>query len=212
MAQQTDYAKDLTQIRSLMERSSRFISLSGLSGVAAGLCALAGAGAVYYQLHYGQYKQYQDFSLQSGTTYNTDFVRFCFVVAGLVLISAITSGIYFTNRKARENGLKIFDRTAVRLVINLGIPLAAGGVFCLAMLYHGLAGLIAPAMLIFYGLGLINGSKYTLDDIRYLGFCEIALGLLAAFFIGYGLAFWSFGFGVLHIVYGIAMYNKYDRK
>src|SRR4030095_704001 len=33
----------LHDIKSIMERSSRFISLSGWSGVAAGICALAGA-------------------------------------------------------------------------------------------------------------------------------------------------------------------------
>jgi hypothetical protein len=212
MMQETDYAKDLTEIRSLMERSSRFISLSGLSGVSAGLCALAGAAAVYYQLHFGQFRQYQEFTMRSSAKYDTDFVRFCFIVAGLVLLSSISAGIYFTTRQARKKGQKIFDRTAMRLIINLSIPLAAGGLFCLALLYHGLPGLIAPSMLIFYGLGLLNGGKYTFDDIRYLGFFEIALGLIACFFIGYGLLFWAVGFGILHIVYGIAVYNKYDRK
>ena len=210
--QQTDYAKDLTQIRSLMERSSRFISLSGLSGVSAGLCALIGAGVVHYQLHYGAFTQYKDYPARSLAKFDGDFVRFCFVVAGLVLVSALITAIYFTTKQARKNGQKIFDRTAIRLVINVAIPLVAGGIFCLALLYQEEPGLIAPAMLTFYGLALLNGSKYTLDEIRYLGLSEVVLGLIAAFFIGYGLLFWSLGFGLLHIVYGIAMYFKYDRK
>lgn len=211
MAQETDYAKDLTQIRSLMERSSRFISLSGLAGVFAGLFALIGAGIVTYQLHYGQFSQYKEYPARSLAKFDGDFVRFCFLVAILVLVFALAAGIYFSTRQARKKGQKIFDKTAKRLVINLMIPLVAGGVFCLALLYQAEPGLIAPTMLIFYGLGLINGSKYTFDDIRYLGLLEIALGLVASFFIGYGLLFWSLGFGLLHIVYGIAMYYKYDR-
>ncbi|HSI89900.1 MAG TPA: hypothetical protein VK927_02240 [Adhaeribacter sp.] len=211
MAQQADYVKDLSQIRSLMERSSRFISLSGLSGVFAGLFALAGAAVVHYQLHYGRFVQYKVYPARSLAKFDPEFVKFCMLVAGIVLIGAIGSGIYFTTRKARKAGQKIFDRTAMRLVLNMAIPLLAGGIFCIALLYQAEPGLIAPAMLIFYGLALINGSKYTLDDIRYLGLCEIGLGLVAAFFIGYGLFFWAVGFGLLHIVYGTAMYFKYDR-
>jgi hypothetical protein len=96
-------------------------------------------------------------------------------------------------------------------VINLAIPLAVGGIFCAILLYHGIVYLMAPAMLIFYGLALVNGSKYTLTDIRYLGLSEIVLGVFAAFFIGYGLLAWAIGFGVLHIVYGTLMYYKYER-
>jgi hypothetical protein len=94
------------------------------------------------------------------------------------------------------------------------IPLVAGGIFCIAMLYHGGAFilLISPAMLIFYGLSLVNGSKYTLHDIRYLGCLEIVLGLIAVFNLGYGIIFWALGFGVLHIIYGALMWFKYDRN
>jgi hypothetical protein len=212
MEKQADYVKDLSQIRSLMERSSRFISLSGLSGIFAGLFALAGAGTVYYQLHNGRFQQYRDFPMRGEAKNDPAFVQFCFLVAALVLVFSFVSSIYFTTRKARQEGQKIFDRAAIRLLINTMIPLLTGGVFCLALLYHGAAGLIAPATLVFYGLALINGSKYTLDDIRYLGFCQLALGLISAFFIGYGLVFWSVGFGALHIVYGLVMYNKYERK
>ncbi len=212
MAHEADYAKDLTQIRSMMERSSRFISLSGLSGVSAGLIGLIGAGVVHYQLHYGQFTKYKEYPARSLAKFDDNFVQFCFVVAGLVLISALAAGVYFTTRQARKTGQKIFDKTAKRLVINLAIPLIAGGIFCLALLYQAEPGLIAPAMLVFYGLALLNGSKYTFEDIRYLGLCEIALGLIASFYIGYGLLFWSLGFGLLHIIYGTAMYFKYDRK
>jgi hypothetical protein len=59
---------------------------------------------------------------------------------------------------------------------------------------------------------LINASKYTFNDIRYLGFCEIILGLGAAVYVGYGLYFWALGFGILHIIYGAMMYYKYERK
>lgn len=79
------------------------------------------------------------------------------------------------------------------------------------MLYNGHYGLAAPASLIFYGLALIQGSSNTYDEIRYLGFSEIVIGLICALYPGFGLLFWAVGFGVLHIAYGTVMYNKYDK-
>lgn len=191
-----------------MDRSSRFISLSGLSGVFAGGFALAGAGVVKWYLgshHLGSRTLYQ-------TSLNLDTLLFLGTTAVVVLVLALVSGIYFTARKARKANQKVWDSQAKRLLLNLAIPLAAGGIFCGVLLYHHLFYLIAPSMLLFYGLALLNASKYTLRDIYYLGLCEVGLGLGACFFIGYGLLSWSIGFGVLHILYGAIMYFKYERE
>jgi hypothetical protein len=202
----------LHEIRSMMERSSRFISLSGLAGVFAGCFALIGAYAAYRYLdmHYGTSRYYEYATTSTGER-NISFYQFFFTDAVLVLVASLTAGVFFSTRKAKQKGLSIWDNTAKRLLINLMIPLISGGIFCLVLLYHNIVGLVAPATLIFYGLALLNGSKYTLTDIRYLGISEIVLGLLASVFIGYGLLFWAIGFGVLHIVYGTVMYFKYER-
>ena len=203
----------LREIRSLMERSSRFISLSGLSGVAAGCFALLGAAAMYLYLDSAPFSNrapYYEAVLQNGR-WGLSYLTFFLLDAGLVLIAALGSGIYFTTRKARRRGQPVWDALTRRLLINLLIPLFTGGVFILALFHHGFLGLIAPATLIFYGLALVNASKYTLNDIRRLGITEIALGLTAAFRPGFGLEIWTLGFGVLHIVYGILMYWKYER-
>ena len=202
----------LQAIRSLMERSSRFISLSGLSGVSAGICALIGAtvAGVYLGRFDGQELNYDNFyELERwGMKVNT----FMFLDAGLVLVFAVLSAIYFTTRKAKQKGLKVWDAVTRRLVLSLAVPLLAGGVFILALLYHGIIGLVAPCTLLFYGLGLVNASKYTLDDVRQLGYAQIVLGLLTCFNVGYGLESWAFGFGFLHIAYGLYMYYKYERS
>lgn len=199
-----------------MERSTRFISLSGLTGVFAGAVALLGALAVYVYQREFFFSRYQNQGvflpeeLMSGSEL-TNFIVFSFVDAFVVLVLALSFGVFFTTRNARRKGLPFWDATVKRMLINLFIPLVAGGVFCLILLYHHLIYLIAPSTLIFYGLALINASKFTLNDVRYLGICEIILGLVAMVFIGYGLVFWAVGFGVLHIVYGLAMYIKYER-
>lgn len=212
MNKETDHLAQLQEIRSLMERSSRFISLSGLSGVFAGVFALLGALAAYMKLGNNlNISTYYEYPVSSSIESNQHVLTFFIVDAILVLAASLTVGVLLTWRSSKKNGQTIWDATAKRMLINLMIPLATGGLFCMILLMHGLIGLVAPATLIFYGLALINASKYTLNDIRYLGICEIVLGLLAAVFIGFGLVFWAVGFGVLHIVYGLLMYNKYER-
>ena len=213
MDKRNEHLETLSEIRSLMERSSRFISLSGLSGVAAGVFALIGAAMVYLYLDISPFETKRLYYAvdPSRIKWGMDYLTFFLVDATLVFLFALAGGIFFTTRKAKQKGQKIWDPLTKRLLINTAIPLVAGGFYCLGLLYHDLFGLVAPSTLIFYGLACINGSKYTLTDIRYLGISEIILGIIAIFNIGYGLEFWAVGFGFLHIIYGLVMYYKYEK-
>ena len=200
----------LQDIKRIMERSSRFLSLSGLSGIAAGICALTGSWFANKQLDQ-YYSRYND----RGHYESSDFHQLkihLLLIAGIVLLAALLSAFYFTWKRVKQNRLPIWDHTTRKLLINMLIPLAAGGLFILAMLQYDEWGFVAPACLIFYGLALVNAGKYTLTDIRYLGLMEIILGLINTQFIGYGLYFWAGGFGLLHIVYGAIMWWKYERE
>lgn len=208
MNEQEEQLKALGEMRDLMNRSSRFLSLSGLSGIFAGIFALLGAGAAYLVLFDASYVGW----FVSDSRYDaTKFYTFFFTDAGAVLFLSLFAAWYFSSRRAKKAGVPFWDATAWRMLVNLFIPLIAGGIFCFALLYHGTIGFIAPATLIFYGLALLNASKYTVNDIRYLGISEIILGLISMFFIANGLLFWALGFGVLHIIYGIVLYYKYER-
>lgn len=212
MNKQNEHLETLSEIRSLMERSSRFISLSGLSGVFAGIFALLGALAAYFYLNLSiSSPRYYEYATNEHGGINVAFYIFFFTDAISVLVISLAVGSILTIRKAKQKGQTVWDATAKRLLINMLIPLVAGGIFCFILLYHGLVGMVAPATLLFYGLALLNASKYTLNDVRYLGISEIVLGLVASIYIGYGLIFWAVGFGVLHIIYGTAMYFKYER-
>jgi len=205
MEEKPNYEKDLASIRNIMERSAKFISLSGLAGVMAGFYALGAALYVYFQVYSGDFSQSRHYFDD-----NPDKVYQLIAVAMITLLASLATGLFFSYRKAKRVGSTIWNSTSKRLCINLIIPLGAGGVFVLASLYHGYYGLVAPACLLFYGLALVNASQNLFDEMRYLGYCEVALGLISVIFIGYGLLFWAIGFGVLHIVYGMLMYRKYD--
>jgi len=213
MEEVKDQLAHLAEIRSLMERSNRYLSLSGLSGVWAGCCALAGAMAVYMYLEAAPFSgeaRYYEKAMQAqrwGLGYKEAFL----LIGSVVLVLALAGGLYFTGRKARLKGWRVWDASGVRLAQALALPLVAGGLYVLGLLYWDLPGLAAPTTLVFYGLALINGSKYTVGDVAWLGIAEVALGLLGVFFIGHGLELWTLGFGLLHIVYGIWMYYRYDR-
>lgn len=200
-----NYHDDLSHIRSMMERSSRFLSLSGLSGVFAGITALVGSAYAYYLMQ------------REGISYfDGQHIRFTkeliteLVITGLViLLVAITLGYVFTVRKSKKNQVSMWDATTKKLLVAFVIPLITGGLVCLALLYHDMLVFVAPMTLIFYGLALVSAERYTLSDVKYLGLCEILLGILSLFFLGWGFLAWIVGFGVLHIVYGLVMHRKY---
>jgi hypothetical protein len=202
MDNQHQTLETLQDIKRIMERSSRFISLSGLSGVSAGICALIG---VYYSLIFLENAK--------ADNSNLDSLKFRFLVLALiVLCAALMSAFYFTWRKAKRKGLPVWDRSSRYLLINLLIPLVTGALFVFALYLRNEFRYIAPACLIFYGLALVNASKYTLGDIRYVGIIDVLLGLSGMYFAYDGLLLWGIGFGVLHIIYGLIMWWKYDWK
>lgn len=202
---ENSYEQDIRHIRAMMERSTRFISLNGWSGIFAGIFALL-ASVMSYIL----FRKYGiDYFGNTEIVFNQSLITELIVLGILTFLAAFGAGIYFTMRKSRRQQLKAWNTLSRRLLLHLFIPLFAGGIFCIALYIHYQFMLIAPVTLIFYGLALINASKYTFSDIVYLGYSELALGLVSLYYIGYGLVFWAIGFGILHIVYGVVVQKKY---
>ena len=204
-----DYLQDLSEIKHLMNKSSRFMSLSGLSGILAGIYALLGAYLGYTII-------YRD-NVISNDGYRTlvldgkDIINVVLIAFAVVTLSIIT-GIYLSWRKAKTQNESFWNSASKRLLINFLIPLATGGFFILFLIEKEIYVFVAPLTLVFYGLALVNASKYTLGYIRYFGITMILIGLASVWFLGYGLFFWALGFGVCHIIYGALMHFKYDRK
>lgn len=208
MKEERDYVRDLAEIRAMMERTSKFLSLSGWAGIMAGLYGLAGA-----------YLAYKFIYLKSGEfTYSPlkpwtglDLLVSLTILGLIVLVLALSTAVILSRRKARKRGEAIWNTTSRRLLMNMSVPLLAGGLLILMLISKGYIGFVAPFSLIFYGLALYNASNFTYGEVRMLGLLEILLGLFGMYFVDYGLICWALGFGVLHIVYGIYIHYRYER-
>ncbi|MDP9046846.1 MAG: hypothetical protein M3N14_01835 [Bacteroidota bacterium] len=200
---------ELASIRSLMERSSKFISLSGLSGVLAGVYALIGAGIAYILLQNNPVSGRLSFFEVWSNAVNLLFSLITITL--VVLIASIATAFILSSRKAKRRGQPVWSAASKSLLFHMSVPLVTGGIFIAILFYQGYDAFIIPAMLLFYGLSLVSASNFTFSDVKYLGLLQIALGLIAACIPQFGLLFWALGFGVLHIVYGSIMYFKYDK-
>lgn len=200
MKEEQDYINDIAEIRSMMERSSKFLSLSGWAGILAGVYALTGAwiATSIFEFHPDEIFY----------TY-PDLTNIILTATGVLFFSLI-SALLDSRRKARKNNKKAWNATSRRLLMSMSVPLLTGGVLISLLISKGLIGLIAPLTLLFYGLALYNAGAYTIKEVRIMGFVQMFLGLLNVAFISYGLFFWAIGFGLVHIVYGIYMYFRFE--
>jgi len=210
MKNDSNSIEDIRAIRKIMEESTRFLSLSGLSGIFAGLTAIAGALFAWFfildngSIHYDEY-------FRNLPEKETISLRWKLIADALaVLLLSVLFSFYFSVKKAKKESKNLWTPVSRRLLINFLIPLVAGGIFVIALLVRNQIQFIVPSFLIFYGLALVSAGKFTFGEVFYLGILEIITGLAAAFVPGWGLSFWIIGFGILHIVYGLAMYRKYE--
>ncbi|HLP13800.1 MAG TPA: hypothetical protein VK177_17835 [Flavobacteriales bacterium] len=219
-----DQLVHLKEMRSIMERSNKFLSLSGLSGILCGTYALVAAGIAYYFLYV--YPSLQDFTLidqvdMEGNRFTEAYatvvamysnIEFYLILLGSVtLLLSIGTALLLSKRKAKKQDETLWNPSFKIMLTHLLIPLISGGLFGLICIYKGWLVVIAPITLIFYGLALVSAAKFTFGEILYLGVLQVLLGLTCMFFLGYSLFFWAFGFGVLHIIYGLVIHRKYER-
>jgi hypothetical protein len=209
MPNKPSHLDDLKDIKSIMQQSSRFISLSGWSGIAAGCCALAGAWYVASKIECWKRGdcEFQRLVEDGGVNLNSTLLQ----IGIVTFLAACFFAFIFTYLRSKKTGTPLWGFTSRRLLVNGAIPMIVGGIFIYKMLELQFYELAPPACLLFYGLALINASKYTLGEVRYLGYGQLILGLLSCWATGYGLYFWAAGFGILHIVYGVVMLYKYER-
>lgn len=208
MKEKQDYIQDIAEMRLMMERSSKFLSLSGWAGIMAGIYALSGAYIAWKFLDF--YPAETVYSGIKSGTLPSDLLK-VILLASIMLIMALSTALFLSYRKSIKRGEKIWNATARRLLVNMAIPLIAGGLLILIFISKGLIAFIAPFSLLFYGLALFTAGKFTYDEVKFLGMIQMALGLLSSCFVEYGLLIWAIGFGIVHIIYGVYIHYRYER-
>lgn len=212
MNNQKEQLDAIHDIKKLMERSSRFSALSGLSGIIVGFFAIVSIVITYLIIGVSPLNStsYLSILIPDGNL-NTEIFSLLIINFSIVLLVSFLTAIWLSNRNAVKRGEQIWDFTAKRMLLNFCIPMFTGGIYCLILFTQNHIALIIPSTMLFYGLALLNASKYTVDDIKYLGVLLVTLGLFASIFIDQALLLWGIGFGVLHIIYGSFMYFKYEK-
>jgi hypothetical protein len=203
--------EDIQAIREIMERSSKFLSLSGLAGIFAGVCALIGAAVAWFFIFESSPGQFNEFISNSGVSSTSRTGFYLALDALLILGFALLGAVYFSFRKAQKAGQKFWTNSTRRLLFHLMLPLVSGGIIIIILIFRNKPDLVVASMLVYYGLALVNAGKFTFGEIHYLGLTQIVLGILAAVFINYGLLLWTIGFGLMHIVYGTVMFYRHER-
>jgi len=202
----------LQDIKTLMERSSRFSSLSGVSAISAGIIAILGCIYAAFQLELSIFAQAQSIMHWNDTPGEKITIKFLISTGMAVFVLALISFLFFANQKAKRHGIKLFNSTGRKFILHGLIFLISGGLFASVLFYYGFYLLIVPSLLIFYGMALINISKFSFNTIRNLGILEIILGFILCLMPVYALLFFFIGFGVLHIIYGLILHFKYDTQ
>src|SRR6476469_550177 len=147
MDEHLQHLDTLKDIKRMMERSSRFISLSGLSGIAAGVCALIGAwlanNVIHNDAQYGSRSEVQELrhvhnaNLENGPDLQAYLNNTLIQIALGVLIAALLLGFLFTYLRSRKTNTPIWGDTAKRLLISISIPMLVGGIFLLKLIDNG---------------------------------------------------------------------------
>jgi len=208
MKGEQDYIRDITEMRSMMERSSKFLSLSGWAGILAGVYALTGAYIAYDILNFNPAQLIYADGIPGNLTTALPKVIF---LASIVLVLAVATAVFLSYKKAKKRREKIWNPTARRVLINMAVPLIAGGLLVLILISEGFIGLVAPLTLLFYGLALFNTGKFTYEEVKSLGLIDAGLGLVGCYRPEFGLMLWALGFGIVHIIYGVYIHYRYER-
>lgn len=173
--------EDLRAIRTAMEGSSRFTSVSGVGEMAVGVTALLAAW------------------LAAGRASSSAWLGVWFAEAilagGLSLVAA--------GWKARRTGGTLWSLPARRFALSLAPPLVAGAALTPVFYRAGLIDLLPGAWMLLYGTGVVTGGAFSVRTVPLTGVAFMLAGAVALALPGMGRDAWmALGFGGIHLVFG----------
>lgn len=197
-------ADELKAIRELMERPVRYSTMSGLSGVLAGLASLAGVFADLYVS--GRYADRP-----------AEAVRINMGIWAGVFLAAFAAATVPTRLRERKRGMPFWSRIKKQILLTILPPFVGGvgltaAIVCRWWIGDGpnMWGLIPAIWMLFYGLALWQVGLFSPAEIRVLAVAFLLAGLAAAALF-HTYPYWAMGltFGGFHIVYGVVVWIRH---
>ncbi|MBO4561474.1 MAG: hypothetical protein J5705_05880 [Bacteroidaceae bacterium] len=204
----------LSDIRNMMERSQKVMFLNGASGIIVAVWAFLGATLISNLMYRSMWPMW-GFKLFPLQEVDTRILIFAIIIFAFTFLASYITVLYMSRRRAMRRGLDFeLDTAAKQLLRTFFTVMIIGGLFCLTPIRNGHWELVPGFMLAFYGLALvvISPMAFKISITKYFGFIQIAAGLAALTLPQYGMMFWTLGFCVFHLIWGIWFHFVFDRK
>jgi hypothetical protein len=187
--------ENLRVIRELMERSTKYSTFSGLSGVLAGAASIVGC-LVTRTL--GQQPL-------DPTAFRVSFLT----TWAVVILFAIGADYLLTKRRAARVGKHILSRLGKQMFLGSTPGLGTGALLTLYFMSHNLLSDIYPVWMLCYGIAVCAVGLFSQKEVSYLGAAFLVAGAMTLLLLPtWGLPMMAVTFGGFHIAYGIAMSRK----
>jgi hypothetical protein len=179
---------NLKFIRETMERSTAFTAVPGYGGAFMGLTAIAAS------------------VIANSQPLVNDWLTVWFSEAVL----AFAIGLFAMWQKSKIAKIPLNSAPARKFAMSFLPPLICGVVLTFGLWRFGHFEAMIPAWLLLYGAAVICGGAFSVRIVPVMGWCFVALGAIAFLLpAGYGNLVMGFGFGVLHIIFGIIIARKF---
>jgi hypothetical protein len=191
--------ENLRVIRQTMERSTKYSTLSGLSGVLIGLAAIAGVLATNW--------------LTGDAPPGASVYRHPSALALVwvsVLVMAVAIDFACNKRRAARVGKHVVSPLGAHIVLAALPAFLAGGVLTLFFYQHALLYYVWGVWMLSYGLAISAVGLFSVKPVLALGAAFVLAGAVTLLLpLPYHLYMMALTFGGFHIGYGVVMARKH---
>jgi hypothetical protein len=182
-------ADNLRFIRETMESAARFTAVPGWGGVGMGVTAVAAA------------------IVASRETTPSRWVAVWLIELAVAVVIALGASI----QKARAAKLGIFSGPARKFALSFLPPLLVGAPLTYVLYQAGpqMISVLPGMWLLLYGTAVVTGGAFSVRVVPVMGFCIMAVGLVALFLPSLGNSLMALGFGGLQIAFGLLIAYRY---
>ena len=131
-------------------------------------------------------------------------------VWGVEALLALVIGVYTVAAKARAAELPLLSGPGRKAALSLAPALITGAVLTAVLFTEGIIAPLPGIWLLLFGTGIVAAGTYSVRIVPVMGLCFMAVGTFALVApAAWGDAVMAFGFGGLHILFGLLIARRY---